>query len=228
MRDRRSQRRHDAHLAAEGLRAVLAGSTVQSELEYPCPSPAVNRWFLLRITPLAGHTLGAVISHVNITRRVIAEQLLAHQATHDPLTGLANRSLLTEQLNAALAGWAGPRLARWVLFLDVDNFKQLNDTYGHGAGDEALLTIAHRLRAAVRSDHIVARLGGDEFAIIAPRIDAQGLDALAGRLHSALDEPHLIHGRTIRILVSIGIHHAAAGVPADEALRNADQAMYAR
>ncbi len=72
---------HDAYLAAEGLRAVLAGSTVQSELEYPCPSPAVNRWFLVRITPLAGHTLGAVVSHVNITRRVMAEQLLVHQAT---------------------------------------------------------------------------------------------------------------------------------------------------
>lgn len=219
---------HDAYLAAGGLRAVLAGSTVQSELEYPCPSPAVNRWFLLRITPLAGDTLGAVVSHVNITRRVMAEQLLAHQATHDPLTGLANRSLLTEQLNAALAHRPGrPEAGQvGVLFLDVDNFKQLNDTYGHGAGDEALLTIAHRLRAAVRSDHIVARLGGDEFAIIAPRIDAQGLDALAGRLHSALGEPHLIHGRTIRILVSIGIHHAAAGEPAAEALRNADRAMY--
>jgi diguanylate cyclase (GGDEF)-like protein len=219
---------HDAYLAAEGLRAVLAGSTVQSELEYPCPSPAVNRWFLLRITPLAGHTLGAVASHVNITRRVMAEQLLAHQATHDPLTGLANRSLLTEQLNAALAHRPGrPEAGQvGVLFLDVDNFKQLNDTYGHGAGDEALLIIAHRLRAAVRSDHTVARLGGDEFAIIAPRIDAQGLDALAGRLHSALGEPLLIHGRTIRVLVSIGIHHAAAGEPADEALRNADRAMY--
>jgi len=72
----------------------------------------------------------------------------------------------------------------------------------------------------------VARLGGDEFAIIAPRIDAQGLDALAGGLHSALGEPLLIHGRTIRVLVSIGIHHAAAGEPADEALRNADRAMY--
>ena len=219
---------HDGYLAAEGLRAVLAGSTVQSELEYPCPSPAVNRWFLLRITPLAGHTLGAVVSHVNITRRVMAEQLLAHRATHDPLTGLANRSLLTEQLNAALAQRPGrPEAGQvGVLFLDVDNFKQLNDTYGHGAGDEALLIIGHRLRAAVRSDHFVARLGGDEFAIIAPRIDAQGLDALAGRLHSALSEPHLIHGQTIRILVSIGIHHAAAGEPADEALRNADRAMY--
>ncbi len=218
----------DAYLAAERLRAVLAGETVQTELEYPCPSPAVHRWFLLRITPLAGRPLGAVTSHVNITRRVMAEQMLAHQATHDPLTGLANRSLFAEQLDAALAH--RPNRARegqvGVLFLDVDDFKQLNDTFGHGAGDEALLTIAHRLRAAVRSDHVVARLGGDEFAIIAPRIDAQGLHGLAGRLDSALSEPYLIHGQTIRILVSIGFHHAAAGELAGEALRHADQAMY--
>jgi len=220
---------HDAHLAAVRLRAVLAGSTVQSELEYPCPSPAVKRWFLLRVTPLAGNPLGAVTSHVNITRRAIAERMLAHRATHDPLTGLANRSLFTEQLNAALTHRTGR--ARdgqvGVLFLDVDEFKQLNDTYGHAAGDEALLTIAHRLRATVRSDQTVARLGGDEFAIIVPRIDAQGLNALAGRLHSALSQPHLIHGRTVRIPVSTGVHHAAAGELADQALRSADQAMYA-
>jgi diguanylate cyclase (GGDEF)-like protein len=220
---------HDAHLAAVGLRAVLAGSTVHSELEYACPSPAVNRWFLLRITALAGDSSGAVTSHVNITRRVMAEQMMAHQATHDPLTGLANRRLFTEQLNAALARRTG-RAANGqvgVLFLDVDNFKGVNDTYGHDAGDEALLTIAHRLRAAVRSDQTVARLGGDEFAVIAPRIDAEGLYALAGRLRSALSQPYLIHGRTVRIGVSMGIHHAAAGESADEALRTADQAMYA-
>ncbi len=218
----------DAHLATARLRAVLAGSTVQSELEYPCPSPAVNRWFLLRVTPLAGDTPGAVASHVNITRRVMAEQMLTHQATHDPLTGLANRTLFTEQLNAALTHRAGPPRDGQVgvLFLDVDKFKQLNDTYGHDAGDEALLTIAHRLRASIRSGHTVARLGGDEFAIIAPRIDVQGLNALAERLHHALSQPHLVHGRTIHILVSIGIHHAAAGELADEALRRADQAMY--
>jgi diguanylate cyclase (GGDEF)-like protein len=204
---------HDARLAAAGLRAVLAGATVQSELEYPCPSPAVSRWFLLRITPLAGDPSGAVASHVNITRRVMAEQMLAHRAAHDPLTGLANRSLFTEQLHVALThrtGRAGNGQVG-VLYLDADNFKQLNDSYGHDAGDEALLTIAHRLRAAVRSDHTVARLGGDEFAIIAPRIDAEGLDALTGRLQSALSQPYLIHGRTVHVGVSIGVHHAAVG-----------------
>ena len=77
---------------------------VHSEVEYPCPSPAVNRWFLLRITPLAGDMTGAVMSHVNITRRKMAEQELAHEAAHDPLTGLANRGLFADRLTAALTG----------------------------------------------------------------------------------------------------------------------------
>lgn len=219
---------HDAHVAAVQLRAVLAGSTIQSELQYPCPSPAVNRWFLLRHTRLVGETPGAVMSHVNITRRVMAEQALAHQAAHDPLTSLANRRLFTAHLNAALTPRPGrPGGAQvGVLFLDVDKFKQINDTYGHDAGDEVLLTIAHRLRSAVRPDHTVARLGGDEFAIIAPRIGAEGMDALAGRLQSVLSPPHLIHGRTVQAVVSIGVHHAAVGELADEAVRRADQAMY--
>src|SRR6266849_547585 len=97
----------DAKRAADGLRAVLGGHTVHSQVEYPCPSPAVNRWFLLRITPLEGDVTGAVTSHVNITRRKMAEQTLAHEAAHDPLTGLANRGLFADRLNAALTSRRG-------------------------------------------------------------------------------------------------------------------------
>ena len=133
----------DARRAADRVRDVLAGRTVHSEMEYPCPSPAVNRWFLMRITPLGGDLGGAVTSHVNITRRKMAEQALAHQAAHDPLTGLANRSLFADRLNAALNSRRGPVTGTQVglMYLDADGFKQINDTYGHEAGDEALLTI---------------------------------------------------------------------------------------
>ena len=154
----------DAQRAADGLQAVLAGHTVHSEVEYPCPSPAVNRWFLLRITPLAGNVTGAVMSHVNITRRKMAEQALAHEAAHDPLTGLANRGLFADRLTAALTGRRSQVTAAQVglMYLDADGFKQINDTYGHEAGDEALLTIGHRLRSHVRPQDTVARLGGDD------------------------------------------------------------------
>jgi diguanylate cyclase (GGDEF)-like protein len=219
----------DAQRAADGLQAVLAGQTVHSEVEYPCPSPAVNRWFLMRITPLVGDVTGAVMSHVNITRRKMAEQELAHEAAHDPLTGLANRGLFADRLTAALTSRRSQVTATHVglMFLDVDKFKQINDTYGHEAGDEALLTIGHRLRSHVRPQDTVARLGGDEFAVTAPRINAAGLDGLSGRVRSALSQPHLIHGHLVPVPVSIGIHLAAPGESADAALREADRAMYA-
>ncbi len=219
----------DAQRAADALREVLGGYTVHREVEYPCPSPAVNRWFLLRITPLGGDVQGAVTSHVNITRRKMAEQTLAHEAAHDPLTGLANPSLFADRLNAALTGRRTQAASTRVglMFLDADGFKQINDTYGHEAGDEALLTIGHRLRSHVRPQDTVARLGGDEFAVTAPRISAAGLDGLSGRVRSALSQPHLIHGHLVPVPVSIGIHLAELGESADTALREADRAMYA-
>ena len=217
----------DAARVADGLRAVLAGHTVHSELEYPCPSPAVNRWFLLRITPLGGDPGGVVTSHVNITRRKMAEQELAHQAAHDPLTGLANRSLFANRLKTALTSRRDPAGTQvGLMYLDADGFKQINDAFGHDAGDEALLTIGHRLRSHVRPQDTVARLGGDEFAVTAPRISADGLDGLCGRVTAALSQPHLIHGHLVPVPVSIGIHLAPPGESADTALRQADQAMY--
>jgi diguanylate cyclase (GGDEF)-like protein len=219
----------DAHTAATGLRAVLAGNSMHIELEYPCPSPAARRWFLMRVTPIAGAPPSAVVSHVNITRRKMAEQALARQAAHDPLTGLANRTLFMDRLTHALT----PRQGRealgdvGVLYLDLDGFKAINDTYGHDAGDEVLMTTAHRLRHEIRPQETVARLGGDEFAVTAPRISALALTALAQRITAALRRPQLIHANSVVIPASIGEHLAAHGDTAEYALRLADQAMYA-
>jgi diguanylate cyclase (GGDEF)-like protein len=218
----------DARAAAAGLRAVLAGQTVESELEYPCPSPAANRWFLLRMTPLGGPVPGAVMSHVNITRRKMAEQAAAWQAAHDPLTGLANRELLTERISAALTGRGGRAVGRTVgvLYLDLDRFRQINDTYGHDAGDEVLLTTAYRLRGEAGPQDCVARLGGAEFAIAVPGVTADGLAALAERITGALAEPHLIHGNSIRIPTNVGTHLAAPGEQVRNALQHWDAGMY--
>jgi diguanylate cyclase (GGDEF)-like protein len=218
----------DAQLAADGLRSVLAGETVQSDLEYPCPSPTANRWFLLRITPLAGREPGAVASHVNITRRKMAEDVLSREAAHDPLTSLANRDLFAARLASALAPRTGrlPRADVGVLYVDLDGFKLVNDTYGHDAGDEVLVVAAHRLAEQSRPHDTVARLGGDEFALIAPRTDAGGLAALAQRITAALAAPHLVHGRSVVVPASVGTHLAAPGESAAHALRLADQAMY--
>ena len=124
-------------------------------------------------------------SHVNITRRRLAEQELARRAAADPLTGLANPGLLRIRLSAALA--RHPDLAAslrvGLLYLDVDQLPVINDSYGHDAGDEVLLTIGHRLRSQVRAHDTVARLGGGEFAVIAPadQRGRAGRAALPGR-----------------------------------------------
>ncbi|WP_375479254.1 diguanylate cyclase domain-containing protein [uncultured Jatrophihabitans sp.] len=219
----------DAVVVADGIRTVLEGQTHHVELEYPCPSPAVSRWFLLRIAPLAAPAHGAVISHVNITRRKQAERELAHEAAHDPLTAVANRTLFTAKLTNALNPPKG-RTARGgvgVLYLDLDCFKPVNDTFGHDAGDEVLLTTADRLRKLVRPQDTVARLGGDEFAVVAPRITAAGLEALAARITAALQEPHLVHGQHVQVPASVGAYLAVPGEAPATAMRRADRAMYA-
>jgi diguanylate cyclase (GGDEF)-like protein len=220
---------HEAAVVAEGIRSVLTGQTVHRELEYPCPSPAAGRWFLLRINPVDTPARGVVVSHVNITRRKMAERDLAHQAAHDPLTGLANRTLFTTKLAAALTPRKGRSVEAnvGVLYLDLDGFKTVNDTYGHDAGDEVLLTTAYRLREQVRPQDTVARLGGDEFAIVAPRINNSGLASLAARIDDALARPHLLHGHSVYVPASVGTHLATAGEAVDHSVRLADTAMYA-
>lgn len=216
----------DAARVADGLRAVLGGEAVQSELEYPCPSPAAGRWFLLRISRLAGPVPGAVVSHVNITRRKAAEDVVAHQAAHDPLTGLANRRLFATRLDAALGRRSDPRHLG-VMFLDLDGFKPVNDTYGHDAGDEVLLSAAHRLRTVVEAQDSVARLGGDEFAVLARRSSSLALGRLRDLVEDVLAEPHLVHGRSVAVPGRVGLTLATAGEAAAVFMRRADEAMYA-
>jgi diguanylate cyclase (GGDEF)-like protein len=155
------------------------------------------------------------------------KEQLRHQAYHDSLTSLANRALFTEQVEARLADpehGATPV----VLFLDLDDFKVVNDTLGHGTGDALLVAVAERIAGAVRSEDLAARLGGDEFAIlISDRTGLEEAITLAGRLLDALAAPFPIQGHEILVGTSIGIAAARlAGERSDELLRNADVAMY--
>ena len=155
------------------------------------------------------------------------KEQLRHQAYHDPLTGLANRAMFAEQVEAQLAT-RQPGLDAVVLFLDLDDFKLVNDTLGHGAGDRLLRVVAERINGCVRSDDLAARLGGDEFAVLL--LDTPNLDrsmSVAQRIIEALQAPFQVGGNEISVGASIGI--AATGRPDDTAdvlLRNADVAMY--
>jgi len=155
------------------------------------------------------------------------KEQLRFQAYHDPLTGLANRSLFLDQVNERIAV-GRPDVGPVVLFIDLDDFKVVNDTLGHTAGDRLLVAVADRVRNCVRSGDLAARLGGDEFALLMEDSeDLGGSVAACRRLLEALEAPFQLDGHEIAISASIGMAAARSGVgEADEMLRNADVAMY--
>jgi diguanylate cyclase (GGDEF)-like protein/PAS domain S-box-containing protein len=148
-------------------------------------------------------------------------------AFHDPLTGLANRRLFLDRLEHALASKRRSLQGCAVLFMDLDDFKKINDVLGHSAGDELLRVVAERLMASVRPADTVARLGGDEFAILLEGVDIQASTRLAERLEAELRKPIQLQGAERSIRGSIGIAMAEGDISADDILRNADAAMYA-
>jgi diguanylate cyclase (GGDEF)-like protein/PAS domain S-box-containing protein len=164
----------------------------------------------------------------DVTEQQALQEQLAHQALHDPLTGLANRRLFFDRLDLARARARRSGSVLGVLFMDLDGFKAINDTLGHEAGDEVLVTVAGRLRAAMRAADTLARLGGDEFAILCE--DLTGPDDLiriAERLTKVVGQPFQVEGTPVSVGMSTGI--AVAAQPAgnaDELLRQADAAMY--
>jgi diguanylate cyclase (GGDEF)-like protein len=173
---------------------------------------------------------GALI--VDSARMRQAEQAhlaeLTRQAFHDALTGLPNRSHLLDRAERAIeeAGTGGQRMA--LLLLDLNGFKQVNDTSGHHVGDALLHAVGRRLVGTLRADDLVARLGGDEFAILLTRDpDLQRAEAIAERLHERLRDPYDIEGRRVEVGASIGV--ALFPDHADDIaslMRGADAAMY--
>ncbi len=169
---------------------------------------------------------GLLLNIRDVTERKLLEQKLVHQALHDPLTGLANRTLLMTRAEEVLRGARehGGRPA--LLFLDLDDFKQVNDTLGHAAGDHLLQEIAMRLQSTCRVVDTVARLGGDEFAVLLKEAGADDVAQVAERILDELRSPYaMLKGR--RPSTSIGIALFDRGASAEELVRRADVAMYA-
>jgi diguanylate cyclase (GGDEF)-like protein/PAS domain S-box-containing protein len=176
---------------------------------------------------------GIVLNFRDVTERKRLEDQLQHQAFHDPLTGLANRALFADRVTHALArGGRHPDERLAVLFVDLDDFKVVNDSLGHAAGDELLTAVAERVRACLRLQDTAARLGGDEFGILVEETDATGAGRVAERVLSALRQPFALDQRQVFAEASIGIalgagrHDGQDGRSAEELLRNADAAMY--
>ncbi len=190
-----------------------------------------------QLTPLA---VGAAVAMVVLVtaRQVVAmraqnrltqhlyraQRRLAYQLHHDALTGLPNRLLFTERLDEAM------RDGRFMLiFIDLDDFKEVNDRFGHAAGDELLCAMGERLKRCVRDTDTLARIGGDEFAILIAG-ESEQLEDAAERLRVALRDPFALHGSAVRVKASMGlVRPGADGVPqtSDDLLRQADASMYA-
>ena len=178
---------------------------------------------------LASHAGASLANAHRYSERRRYESRLAHQATHDALTALPNRVLLQDRTAQALSAAARTGATVAVLLLDLDRFKEVNDTFGHAYGGNLLSQVAQRLAATLRDADTAARLGGDEFAILAVGLaDAQAVDQVAGRVLAALDEPFCVDGVVLDVEASTGVALSPEhGSTVEDLLRCADVAMYA-
>jgi len=201
------------------------GEAFSVEFSAPAPDGAPH-WWEAQGDPIAGGGGGVIVIR-DVSARKEREASLQHQAMHDPLTGLPNRTLLFDRLERATRSTrrSGAHLA--LLLLDLDHFKEVNDTHGHHAGDALLREVATRMSHALRDSDTIARLGGDEFAILLPGTDREGALAAATTLRAALAQTMVIEGTTMQVAVSIGVA-LSSGRETDAQLlpRQADSAMY--
>ncbi|BCJ54985.1 hypothetical protein Asp14428_64600 [Actinoplanes sp. NBRC 14428] len=170
---------------------------------------------------------GLVVTLRDVTERRQLERELTHQAFHDALTGLANRVLFADRLRHALARGARDGSVVGVLFIDLDDFKIVNDTLGHAVGDQLLIAVAARIAGALRADDTAARIGGDEFAALVENVQDPGaVEETANRILAALARPIVVDGEPLQAVASIGITTTPEADNADELLRQADLALY--
>jgi diguanylate cyclase (GGDEF)-like protein/PAS domain S-box-containing protein len=220
---------------AERVREVFAGltrspgaeATVDFRLRH-----ADGRW--VQVEAISKNLLydpnigGIVVNYRDITERKTFEERLRHQAFHDPLTGLPNRALFMNRLGHALIRADRREKEAAVLFLDLDNFKLINDSLGHEAGDRLLVSVAQRLRRCLRAEDTAARFGGDEFTILLEDVrDASDAVRVADQITRALSDPFTLESREVFVTTSIGIALGTSGNerPTD-LLRNSDVALF--
>ena len=215
-----------------GFEALAAGSVDRFELEHRLRTHDGSAIWCRTVMALVRDGAGrpehvtAMVENIDDRKRVEAD--LVHRTIHDPLTELPNRENFLERLAEARADVAAEELGVGVVFVDLDNFKDVNDSVGHEAGDDLLVAVAARLRYAVRPTDVVARFGGDEFLVLAARLnDARDATQLAWRLAHSLRQPFSVAGTEVGITASFGVATSHEPVEADEDLvRKADAAMY--
>ncbi len=176
----------------------------------------------------SGRIIGTFGISRDVTAQIQAEKALAHQALHDPLTGLPNRIALIDRLSQTLLAMERHPARVAVLFIDLDNFKEINDSYGHDAGDLVLAEAGRRLSALARRGDTVARLGGDEFVMLCGELESSGAALLIGdRIIHSIAAPYVVAGRDFSVTCSVGIAWTSdAATEPGNLIRDADMAMY--
>ncbi|MGY3440543.1 diguanylate cyclase (GGDEF)-like protein [Bradyrhizobium sp. USDA 4473] len=208
-----------AHQILYEIESSQRGDIVTSD-----PDPAQNRSLDWTFQPMAGG--GTVVLVEDITERKDAEARISHLARYDELTALPNRVNFRDEIGRLLAMQHGEHRSA-LLFVDLDQFKQVNDTLGHPCGDQLLCAVAERLREMLRPEDFVARFGGDEFVVFQQNIHShEDAAALARRIVDRLSERYKIDNHLVEIGASVGIAMTAPGVGADTLLKNADMALY--
>jgi diguanylate cyclase (GGDEF)-like protein/PAS domain S-box-containing protein len=224
----------DVALAQESLAGLRAGTTSEVQLQLRCMHagghPVHASAYAITLAPSCDGAHRFLVQIVDVTDRKRFEDQLQHLADHDPLTGLVNRRRFDQELarHVDLVRRYGADGA--VILLDVDRFKQVNDTLGHNAGDRVITSVAHLLRDRLRTTDVLARLGGDEFAILLPKADRAGAEAVARSLVEAVRARMAdIDGTGHGVTISLGavVVEQAGGLTGERLLIDADLAMYA-
>jgi diguanylate cyclase (GGDEF)-like protein/PAS domain S-box-containing protein len=222
----------DQAKVGEAMARVLEKDGQGASIEFRlCAGDGALRWVENRYVPVRdkdGRLVEVEGIIIDITERKAAEEKITLLARTDSLTGLANRSTFSERLWQAFAAAQRGALGFAILYLDLDKFKPVNDTFGHPVGDLLLQQVAERLRSCTRESDLVARLGGDEFAILQGEVrEPANAGLMAAKIQAALARPYLINGNEINISVSIGISPYVPGnAGADAMLVQADLALY--
>jgi len=214
---------------ASGLKEVASGVRNEFAMQYSCHSPLEQRWFSVKVSRFPDDgPVRVVIAHENVTSSKLAEKNLLYMAHFDALTGLPNRALMIDRLGHAIAHANRHSHALWVMVVDLDRFKIVNDTLGHRAGDNLLKTIANRMESALRQTDTVARFGGDEFVIIlSDPADEPASMGVLNRTMASIAEPVTIEGQEFNLSCSIGIAtYPTDGTDPDTLIDHADIAMY--